>query len=569
MAKQKYIINKQVIALKLNENKDIKELQGAFSSLYYSELLPVIEEMLDKYFGQSEETHHQINKLEIDLGKLDFESVSAQFKIEFDRLLNSLQADNYSAKEEQGVKNKTELEPQKTPLNILSYYLSSGRLPWWSPDFSKAYMEQQLETLIQRPELAFIQLLTHLYQNSNSLNRFLNSFSEELLIKCTYLIAGVASADINGLLEDVKKQVLQSGVRLNKIPAHIQVLKALLFNIFSHLPMAQQPPKTFRQMKDHYKSSTLDLLGVNQFKTADVQNKLVKSIKNLVKYYLTLNKEAETWQHFFQHLANKVSKASFLEVSEESLLKLESLLQELQSGVGNAVVRVSTNGVGKNGEADPARDAKNRLDELVRSKLSPLAEHIHYIDKEIHRAKAFDTKPGIKRESNFSDSDFISVSNAGLVLLWPFLPRFFENLSLVNEKVFVDNAARYKAACILQFICTQDETEIFEGQMSLAKVLCGIPMDEAVEMAEISAADKEIIDGLLHSIINQVPQWKNISVKGFTASYIERPASLRVRDNHWLLQVQKETYDVLLQKLPWSYHAVSLPWMENVLIVEW
>ncbi|MEL6556577.1 MAG: contractile injection system tape measure protein, partial [Bacteroidota bacterium] len=177
MAKQNYIINKQLIDLRLNDEEGVKELQETFRKLYYRELVPVIEQLLDKYFVENDEIHHQINRLEIDLGKLELDTVADQFKSKFEKSLQSLQQDNYVVNARTGeLSERNELEAQKTPFNILSYYLSAGRLPWWSPDMSKEFLEKQLDLLIKKPELAFIKLLSNLHKNENSLQRFLNSF---------------------------------------------------------------------------------------------------------------------------------------------------------------------------------------------------------------------------------------------------------------------------------------------------------------------------------------------------------------------------------------------------------
>ncbi|MEO1401775.1 MAG: contractile injection system tape measure protein [Cyanobacteria bacterium J06635_1] len=40
-------------------------------------------------------------------------------------------------------------------------------------------------------------------------------------------------------------------------------------------------------------------------------------------------------------------------------------------------------------------------------------------------------------------------------------------------------------------------------------------------------------------------------------------------NDHWLLQIERETYDILLDQLPWSIRVVKLPWMPKLLYVEW
>ena len=44
---------------------------------------------------------------------------------------------------------------------------------------------------------------------------------------------------------------------------------------------------------------------------------------------------------------------------------------------------------------------------------------------------------------------------------------------------------------------------------------------------------------------------------------------LSERDGGWLLRVERETYDVVLDHLPWSAAFIKLPWMDDLLRVEW
>ena len=44
---------------------------------------------------------------------------------------------------------------------------------------------------------------------------------------------------------------------------------------------------------------------------------------------------------------------------------------------------------------------------------------------------------------------------------------------------------------------------------------------------------------------------------------------LRAQDGHWLLQVERATHDVLLDRVPWGLSIVRLPWMPRLLQVQW
>ncbi|MCP4668680.1 MAG: hypothetical protein GY849_20240, partial [Deltaproteobacteria bacterium] len=80
----------------------------------------------------------------------------------------------------------------------------------------------------------------------------------------------------------------------------------------------------------------------------------------------------------------------------------------------------------------------------------------------------------------FTDSDEIYIDNAGLVLLWPFLERFFENMGLMKARRFISLDLAKRGALMLQFLA-DGATEAPESAIPLNKVLCGIDMEEPVE----------------------------------------------------------------------------------------
>ena len=60
-----------------------------------------------------------------------------------------------------------------------------------------------------------------------------------------------------------------------------------------------------------------------------------------------------------------------------------------------------------------------------------------------------------------------------------------------------------------------------------------------------------------------------MSITGFRGSFLLRKGLLESRDGAWLLRVEKESYDVVLERFPWSFSWVKLPWMKAPLRVEW
>jgi hypothetical protein len=70
-------------------------------------------------------------------------------------------------------------------------------------------------------------------------------------------------------------------------------------------------------------------------------------------------------------------------------------------------------------------------------------------------------------------------------------------------------------------------------------------------------------------VIGNVPVWKSLSPEGLRQAYLQRKGVLSARNGHWLLQVERKTHDVLLERVPWSFQTIKLPWMNTLLFVEW
>ena len=71
----------------------------------------------------------------------------------------------------------------------------------------------------------------------------------------------------------------------------------------------------------------------------------------------------------------------------------------------------------------------------------------------------------------------ILVDHAGLVLVHPFVPRFFEALGVAAGDELLDPA---RALCLLHYLATAELTAP-EHRLTVAKVLCEVPVDEPVD----------------------------------------------------------------------------------------
>jgi len=163
----------------------------------------------------------------------------------------------------------------------------------------------------------------------------------------------------------------------------------------------------------------------------------------------------------------------------------------------------------------------------------------------------------------------VYISNAGLIIVHPFLIRFFTLSGLVENKKFVDEHARHTATHLLHYLTTKTENPE-EHALFLNKILCGIPPETPIlKDIKISKAQKETAEGLLQGVIGNWTALKNSSADNLRGSFLIRNGRLLAEDQVWHLKVEEKAYDILINKLPWGIGMIKLPWMQKTLNTEW
>ncbi|MEW6428989.1 MAG: contractile injection system tape measure protein [Thermodesulfobacteriota bacterium] len=187
------------------------------------------------------------------------------------------------------------------------------------------------------------------------------------------------------------------------------------------------------------------------------------------------------------------------------------------------------------------------------------------------RADGRDTQPRTARPRHRHPAARpLPVRHAGLVLLHPFLPRLFRRTGLLAPSApgkLTDPAA---AARLLHFLATGGG-EIYEFELPLVKVLIGLTPASPLPLCgeEASPAIRGEAEALLASVIEHWTALKNTSIPGLRASFLQRPGLLDEEEPGWRLRPEHASYDMLLDRLPWSTAIVRLPWMDKPLCTEW
>ncbi|MEO8960799.1 MAG: contractile injection system tape measure protein [Ginsengibacter sp.] len=174
-----------------------------------------------------------------------------------------------------------------------------------------------------------------------------------------------------------------------------------------------------------------------------------------------------------------------------------------------------------------------------------------------------------EKKENEKSYEAIYINNAGLVLLHPFLQTLFENLKLAEENKWLDEHSQHKAVLVLEFLATGND-EFEEFNLVLNKILCGIDINEIVATdQELDEEIKNECEALLKDVIKHWSTLKNTTPGGLREAFLQRNAKLSKVDNGWLLQVEQKAIDVLLSHLPWGIGLIKLPWINEMLFVEW
>ena len=172
----------------------------------------------------------------------------------------------------------------------------------------------------------------------------------------------------------------------------------------------------------------------------------------------------------------------------------------------------------------------------------------------------------------YRDLKHIPISNAGLVILFPFLPMLFMRLNMLSQdrRDFNSNESKVRAIFILQHLMASEDREYDEKDLFLNRLLINYPFNEPLpKRMELNQDELNTIDSLLEAAKTNWEKMRNTSMRGFQEAFLRRAGFIEKTEREWTLTVEERAYDILLDSIPWSYKLVRLPWMENILKVNW
>ena len=154
------------------------------------------------------------------------------------------------------------------------------------------------------------------------------------------------------------------------------------------------------------------------------------------------------------------------------------------------------------------------------------------------------------------------VANAGLVLLHPYLDYLRATTGAERNDPLT---------AVLLHYAVFGTADCGEWDLPLTKVLLGgrptnylPPPQEGPTAGQLRSID-ELLDGVLE-------HWAALGSTdrdGLRHNFLQRPGKLESATGSWLLTVERRAYDMLLDRLPWTFSTVKTGAMDLPLYVNW
>jgi hypothetical protein len=557
--------------LELNgvEEKDAPSVQTAFSQLFKEKILPI----LDNYLTQldSTEARQRIESLTLDLGKIpreDFESVVlkkvlAQLK---DKLpLPQPSSDQVAATNSKSKAKTKPIQESDAHKELLYFFVEKGRLPWWASLEERDPVVRSIDFLLEQEPADLKQLMVRWATQTSSLRRLVRHLRLPYWIRLGNLQLKLDIKQLTILFEGLLEIVGDMLTPVKRVEfLGVQFLSSVFLAPNNASNALFFWKSYFAQLADAEKISLREWLKKMSVKWQDRQ------------YHKPIAADDHPLTLLFKRLSVDMSRGETNEMIEQLMaLWSKEWLEEREKRIIQSIVYQleQSQAIPKQLEAWVNSLAKSiaqleRAD-IAQSEILSLAGLIEKGQPKLSILQKNDKKSADLSVTTFSQAEEVFIDNGGLVILWPFLVRFFGGLELLEDRQFKDESAQHRAVGLLQYLVDGSErpTEYLCG---LNKVICGMDPGTVLDSVEdFTEEEMESCDQFLEAVIANAPILKEMTIDGFRGSFLLRTAILKRGRGFWQLQVEKESFDIVLERFPWQWNHVKLPWMKEGVQVEW
>ncbi|MEM7370295.1 MAG: contractile injection system tape measure protein [Bacteroidota bacterium] len=580
----RHIIRRQVLEVQGVKEADAQALQQEMQEVFHQHIVPLLDQYLTEMSPKGERV--QMERLELDLGVLNRDHLLEDMCVQLESALQE-----HASSQPQDSIRQAPLKAGDQHMELLRVFLNTGILPWWAEEDAANPVKESLEYLLASGTEALHAAMKAWAGQSNASLRLLNHIEFSFLLK---LLASFRKVELRqfSLEFSYLMRVLGEIHPWNDFSPH-QFHKHLALVL---LPWGYQYSR-YGEAAQFWQGLLIQMASaegipfVPLLKQMDSRTKIIPPqgdvvlptiIQQMVAQHLPQN-SADAFEKIEQQLIHLQNESL---LSADLLLQLEQMLLEIRTHPQDLTLLSQARSLIQHIEARLTQH-QQLLDQLTDLSGSDLNEQV--LDTLAHMRKGLlstedqrrlermleemamqSSRENKSKENNaFSEGNELYVTNAGLVILWPFLIRFFDNVGLMKEGSFVDQAAAHRAVGLLQYLA-DGQTEQKEYLCGLNKILCGLAWDEVWDMrGPLTNTELEECEQLLKAVIANSAIPGEMSMDGFRGTFLLRKGILRSLPGIWQLHVEQETYDIVLKKVPWSWSMVKLPWMEWGMEVVW
>jgi hypothetical protein len=511
-----HVINRQVIELSVGETEGAFALQQQVSTQFYQQVLPILQRVFDALGEEGELI--SIDRLVVDLGVIPEERIRDGGWM--DELYSKLMVQAEALIRDGGGRRAVVRRPVAAGIvGQWLAYMRTGRLPWNVTAIDDAWMRLLLEYLAADHGAVSLVRET-LAREPVVLRRVVEQHDERFLVSLAEVLTARNQTALPGALAELGMMVrVVGGVSgpsdalvsdTGPLAAEVRVLWMAALRLAAEGGLTRTSVEIVKAL--------LEAVVLGQVGAAVVREQLKGRVP------------------FCEPLLEEIGRRG------DAVAGVE--IRDRRADITDREVK---GGKLKGGE-NPKREALHRLTERI---LAP----------GLPEGAAGGVDPEI--------AEGIFVPYAGLVLLHPFLGAFFSRLGLVIDYEFVDEVARERCVHLLQHLAT-GETEMPEYELVMAKLLCAFPLEAPVaRQFEPTAAELEEAGALLDACLSQWTVLNNTSREGLRGNFLNRAGKLYSKEGRLRLEVERSSIDVLLDYLPWNLSLVKLPWMQEMLYVNW
>ncbi len=566
--KAKHIVNTVVFDIATNNSKQAVELQEEASFFANNEL----PNLLDTVFFEFDDyyTSNRHDKIEIDLGVIGRKDFLPQCN---EKILEQLRSKLTKPRQniEPGKVEETSANYSQKEVQILIYFLKYGTLPWYC-ESEVTNVEEIFSRLI---ELQNVRLFDFIKQNLNNpvvRKRILFQFKKTDIIN---LITAIYKKQFNGVI-----MLLENIVQLNTYtPIFEQTPTVFIFRIYDAFLQVVAEMPTIPGISDEeiFLSQLANCMEISYLKFLKKVRAAIRSNNN--QGFNSLEPFENTITTLYKKEKRISEKVKYLSLKIENVRKTEDFFDtEIEDTLKEQLLESNE----KKSSLNKKKLSETDEDFMVKepSKIYDLRESDNQFLTDLKKIKhkqkllqIIQQKQNIQPKNYFNEESNSEIGytilNAGLVLLQPFIPELFKKLGILKNGKFIGENAHHKAVGILQYL-VNPKSKPFEDVLILNKILCGIPISEPVKFElQLMPHEKAACTKMVKAAIKHWSVLKNTSAKGFRESFLQRYGLLKFSDEKWILRIQRNGFDILLNSIPWQYNMIKYSWMENILETEW